>query len=88
MQKQMCHINLTHLSNYIITNSVLHLSEIRNSSKPFNFLENNKDMKTLFYNDLSTLLSSINFHIIGIVIDKEFHKQKYGIMPANHIIMQ
>jgi len=50
----------------------------KNSSRLFNFLQNNPEIKTSFYNDLSTLLSSVNFHIIGIVVDKVFLKQKYG----------
>ena len=57
---------------------VLHEHEIRKEKGDFAFLRTNRALRNGFMQDLSDLMASVPFEIIGCVIDKQKHLDKYG----------
>ncbi len=57
---------------------VLHEHEIRKEKGDFGFLRTNAKLRHDFMEDLSVLMTSVPFEIIGCVIDKQKHLDKYG----------
>lgn len=56
---------------------VLHRSDIINKKKAFKVFQN-ETLRVQFDQDLVELIANTNFYIIGVVIDKQAHKDKYN----------
>lgn len=76
-------------SKYKIENITLHLSDIKSSKNGYEFLKNNHELKTQFYNDLQYILKQSPFRIIGMTIDQYEQKLKYKkiIAPGYNYMM-
>ena len=61
---------------------ILHEHHIRKQKGDFSFLRTNQTLRENFLKDLNTLISTINFEIYAIVIDKQKLTQKY-LSPYN-----
>ena len=57
---------------------VLHENEIRKEKNEFTVLRSDAELRVNFYQDLNSLMSSANMHIIASVIDKTKLKKRYA----------
>ena len=74
---------------YGIENRTLHLNDIKNNSNGFEFLKNDHDLKTQFYNDLRDILKQVQVKIIIMSIDQYAQKLQYKkrIAPSYNYMM-
>ena len=74
---------------YGIQDKTLHLFDIKNNINGYEFLKNNNEIKTHFYNDLQEILKNSPFKIIIMSIDQFAQRLQYKkiIAPSYNYMM-